>query len=451
MKILIIYELENREYDNAQLLAAELVRRGHTAIIESKATCLKFRKNIDILIIPNCYTTDNYELYTYMTNAKDIPVFNLQYEQVLSQAGEKRGYHNPKGKARQAIHLCWGEASYNRLLSSGVEADHLRITGAVQLDFLREGFAEYYIPRDAIAKTHGIENCKQWLLYISSFTMAADNARPSVGSGIHDVNALKFIKLSQSSRRKTFKWFERILNESSDIIIIYRIHPAEREDQFLKAFQDRFIGQFYLVDSYSVKQWISVSDLVCTWFSTSIVESYFAKKMCYILRPVKIPEEIDSVIFKNSSVIESVEEFQTLVKKDKNEFSVAEFPISSELINAYYDYHPDKQAFVRVADEIEAYGFDKSGEHGRTDQERFAMNRYKFLFTKPFAAKSGLEDLYIALYKRFKVRLRKISPIKARYLGVLEKRCDSSVEKQASRAQNYDKLRSIINATNSKP
>lgn len=447
MKILIVYELENREYDNAQLLAAELERRGHNVIIENKATCLRFKRDIDILIIPNCYTTENFELYTYMTNARNIPVYNLQYEQVLSQAGEKRGYHNPKGKARQAIHLCWGKASYNRLMASGINPKQLRITGALHLDFLRDEFSDYYMTRSEISEKSGIPMDKKWLLYISSFTKAGDDAQPSSEIGINDKNAWSFIRLSQESRRETFKWFETLMNEDSDAIILYRLHPAEREDQFIHEFQELFQGRFILIDTYSVKQWIVVADYIFTWFSTSIIESFFAKKMCYILRPLSIPEEIDSVIFRNAIVIDKEKDFMQIIRKEKPVFSIDDFPIDTELIKHYYDFSADKPAYIRIADEIESCVSIKYRDYYRENEINFIRSRIRFLITKPFGIKSILERSYMFLYRVFRLKLSHVSPIKANYLCIMEQRSDRFPENKLHKDNNLKELRNIANAT----
>ena len=58
-------------------------------------------------------------------------------------------------------------------------------------------------------------------------------------------------------------------------------------------------SNFHLITNYSVKQWITVSDTLFSWMSTSIAEIYFANKSCFVVRPFPIEWEYDPVIYEN--------------------------------------------------------------------------------------------------------------------------------------------------------
>jgi surface carbohydrate biosynthesis protein len=443
MNILIIYELYNREYENAQLLARELINRGHIVNIVDKATCFKFKGDIDVLIIPNCYTSDNYEFYKFMTNAKNAKIINLQYEQVLSENWEKIGYHNPKGKARDAISLCWGNNSYQRLLSSGVPKENLRLTGALHLDFLSNRFSKFYLQKKEIATSMNLNSNNKWILYISSFTLAGDNgiiADTLLNSFKSEKQTIQdFVEVSIISRKITLEWIEKLLLENKDIHFLYRLHPNEIEDGTLKYLEQAYSGRFFCVDMYSVKQWIYVSDIVFTWFSTSIIESYYAHKNCYVLRPAKIPGDMDSVVFKGVKEINDYTSFKEIIKQDSMIFSNANFSINEKLIANYYSNDGKNLTYIKIADVIEEnYTKDKI-------TKKYFAQRLKFILSHSEPWKSIIEKIYCNLYRNFKIKLSNISPWKKRYLSQLENRIKnlSAISREQNRKNNL--LITIVN------
>ena len=147
------------------------------------------------------------------------------------------------------------------------------------------------------------------------------------------------------SKKITLNWFERVLKDNSDIVIIYRPHPAERIDDELKRLEQTYCD-FKVISKYSVKQWILVCDKIYTMFSSSIAEAYFAKKLCMILRPVHIPSEIDSVLYRDAEMIMTYEEFV----KSLNVYSFLHFPVPKENFEKYYE---DTLSYKKVCDLLE--------------------------------------------------------------------------------------------------
>ena len=357
-----------------------------------------------------------------MTNAKNAIVINLQYEQVLSKNWEEIGYHNPKGDAKKAVTLCWGNNNYQRLLSNGVPKENLKITGAIHLDFLNDKFSSFYLSKNNIAKIFNLDTKKKWILYISSFTVASDNG--IVANGL--LNSFKknkdsiqnFIDVSKTSRKITLNWIQKLLREDESIYFLYRLHPNEIKDKTLSIMEEKYYGRFICIQDYSVKQWIHVSDIVVTWFSTSIVESFYANKNCYILRPVKIPESMDSVVFIGANVISNYTNFKEIVSKREKDFSKKHFPISQKLIAEYYSNDNNNLAYIKVADVIE--------EISTLKREKVSFNYYieriMFILTHSEPWKSIAEGVYMKVFTIFKVKLSKYSPWKKRYLAILEDR-----------------------------
>ena len=89
---IIVYEGIVREYDNALLLKSELEKRGYTVLLAYKSETVLLKNRKAVIVVPNCYSTENYDFYQYILNSNGNPIVSLQYEQVLSKRIEKTNY-----------------------------------------------------------------------------------------------------------------------------------------------------------------------------------------------------------------------------------------------------------------------------------------------------------------------------------------------------------------------
>jgi len=406
MNIIIVYEVKNREYDNALLLKSEFEKRNYKVEILCKNEMFQlFHKNA-IVLIPNCYCTDDFNFYYYLLNNCGNILVNLQYEQVLSNKWEKIGFHNPKGRAKNVIHLCWGINPYNRLKNNGIKKEKLKITGAIQLDFLRDEFVPFFYNRNELAEKYEIPKQKKWVFYISSFTYVDKNNILNTEkllkiNNYNDEFINDFETISIKSQKITLQWFENLLDNNPEIIVIYRCHPMEKESYILEKTVSKYKNRFYCISELSVKQWILASDIITTWVSTSIIECYMAKKECYVLRPIKIPNEIDSVIYKECRYIENYSELQNLIADNFNIENRVEFPIDPKKIFEYYDI-AEKPTYQRIVDEVEWISKNDIG----FKEKKYILNRWIFIVKNHIMPKIILKNIYKFLFKNFNIKIK---------------------------------------------
>jgi len=102
-----------------------------------------------------------------------------------------------------------------------------------------------------------------------------------------------------------------------------------------------------VIRDYSVKQWIIICDKLYTWYSTSIVEAYFAHVPCAIIRPIPIAKDEDVSIMIEADVIDNYEAFRESVSKNY------EFPIKPEVIEKYYHVDKNIPSYIRLANLLE--------------------------------------------------------------------------------------------------
>ena len=155
------------------------------------------------------------------------------------------------------------------------------------------------------------------------------------------------VKITAETRRILLDWFERILEENPDDIIIYRPHPEESTVQALLNLAERQ-PRFRVIAQESVKQWILTCDKIYNWFSTSLAEVYAAGKGCAILRPVELPYLQDIKMFHDAKHIKTYEAFREEFLSQEQTHSVPE-----ERLKEYYYFDETRYSYSLVCDVIE--------------------------------------------------------------------------------------------------
>ena len=141
------------------------------------------------------------------------------------------------------------------------------------------------------------------------------------------------------------KWFDKVLNETDDYII-YRPHPHEVESEKIKRLSLKH-DNFICISDYSIRQWIRVCDSIFTWCSTSIVDVYYAKKKCCVIRPIPFPKDMEYRIYLDQKIVSSYEEFKTVLFENK------QYDVVGTTIEEYYSNSHISDSFAAFVDMCE--------------------------------------------------------------------------------------------------
>jgi surface carbohydrate biosynthesis protein len=351
---LINYEHKSREIEAVCLIKNELEKRGYsvelTCTYDEDRISFNTHKKAKVVLASALYNDACLFEFVYRVAGYCRKVVNLQWEQALTNQDESDPffYQNPKGYAREALHLCWGAEPQNRLLRAKVSSDRAIVVGPVQMDLLRPEFSEYYYSKEDIARYFDLDASKDWVLFISSFTFVNITAE-ELDSEVKCVGAwlYEFQRLSVLSKCEIIRWIEMAIKENPNKIFIYRPHPSENGDQTLVE-MEAIYKNFRVIKDHSVKQWIKCCDKILTWYSTAAAEVYFSSKSLTILRPVEIPYELDVSIFRNAHTISDIDDFLRDIHN-----SNASFPLNKALILDYFQVCNDVPSYVRICNVLE--------------------------------------------------------------------------------------------------
>ena len=335
---LFSYEHKAREGEAIILLKLMLEELGYTvALTSSYEEYTRKRINAKIVIISAAYDNDVVDFFAnYVTSNVCNKIVNLQWEQILTEEeeGDKEAYHNPKDKAKNVYHLCWGTSSIKRLVASGVPKDKCILTGAVHLDFLRSEFKGCLMNKKDLSQKLNIPEDKSWTLFISSFALVNvdESVIQNLKKAYSDELIEQLIKWFTDSRTQILYWLEQYVIDNPDKILIYRPHPDEINiDDTLTSLARKY-NNFKIISELAVKQWINQSDNIYNWYSTSMADVYFLNKPMQILRPYQVPKNQEVSIMVGATFIQTQVQF----KENYNNKKLCAQVIDESLFKSYY-------------------------------------------------------------------------------------------------------------------
>ena len=352
--VLLTYEIKNREIENICLLKYELERRGYSVGI-----CMQYNTffevpepiEAEVVVIPGYYRPRAI-FYTSSHLVKTKKIVNLRWEQVATNEEEndigtlcsikKWGY--------DAVHIAWGIHAVEKMVKEwGVPPKNVKLTGHIGLDFLRGNLCNYFENKESILKKYNVPINKRINLFISSLVFGTYPAYVIKNSTVNkDPNFNnKRVQESVETQKTLLSWFEKVLEEYKEDVIIYRPHPEEKNNTILKNLAAKQ-PRFFVISEESVKQWILVSDKIYTWLSTSVAEVYSAGKGCSILRPIEVAYENDMCIYNGAEFIDNYETFKKEFEQKHQTFSLKE-----EMIKKHYYINENKYSYELVCDVIE--------------------------------------------------------------------------------------------------
>lgn len=373
---LLMYEHKVREFDNLCLLKYELDRRGYRTKIlyVNDWEFLQTHKIVyetRVLVIGYCYTSSSIKDYASY-RIKFDKVVNLQWEQVITneQENNSSSFRNLSGLAKEIVHISWGEKNRRRLIEkAGVLTQNVKVAGNITMDLLRPEFKGFYLSRDEICDRYGLPKDKKICLFISGFKFieASEQEKAETIKRFGE-GRRRYLEVAEKEQLTILQWFEQFLKERDDFFIVYRPHPGDaspRAEKMAEKYEN-----FVVISELSVKQWIVICDLVCSWNSTAMLEAFFAGRDPFFLCPYPIPEDQDHPLFTEMNKITDYAEFYRSMTGDR-----VELGLTKEMVTPYYLVDEETPSYVKICNDLESVYRDPQYDW-TTEQKRQYWNLY---------------------------------------------------------------------------
>ena len=355
LDFMFIYEHKVRELENLCLLKYELDRRGYkTKIIHIEdAEALKAMRPIyhaKVVVTMACYQNSSIELHT-KNFVKFDKLIDMQWENIVFPMDEKdtKAYKNYSGVAKHVVRVSWGEMNKRRMLEvAGMDPKKVKLIGHVGMDFLRDELKGYYLSKEDVLKDYDIPADKKIFLFISPYFSDhhTEEYLTEMCRRFGEGWRYYYQDCMLPSKKIILDWMSKICEEREDVVFVYRPHPGEESKQAAAMTEKH--PNFKVIGDKSVKQWILISDKVYTGNSSTFVEAFFGKKMCYLLFPVPVPADYELAFLKDADKITEFEDFRETTYNDNRPF-----PVSEKLIDEVYTIDWDKPSYMKFVDMAE--------------------------------------------------------------------------------------------------
>lgn len=400
LDFLFIYEHKVRELENLCLMKYELDRRGYkTKIMHIEdAEALKAMRPVyhtKVMVMMACYRNRSIEWHArrYITFDK---IIDLQWENIVFPMDERddKAFKNYSGVAKDVVRVSWGEMNRKRMLEVvKMDPRKVKLTGHVGMDFLRDELKGYYLSKKEVLKDYHIPPDKKIFLFVSPYFSDHHTEEYLVEMCKRFGEGWRYYykDCMLPSKKIILDWMSRICEEREDVVFIYRPHPGEKSeqaDEMVKKYSN-----FKVIGEKSVKQWILISDKVYTGNSSTFVEAFFGKKMCYLLFPIPVPKDYELAFLKDADKISEYDDFVKTTYDDDRPF-----PVSEELIDEVYTIDWNTPSYIKFADMAEEV--IKDPYYSLTKEQLKSYHRKTGFFdklVKLFTHITPLYDVYLAM------------------------------------------------------
>ena len=165
INVVIFYENVEREMQNALLIKCELNKRGHDVYIINpfyvdtiiNGTINEISFCPDVVLTPYLYTENQLIAFRDMFKERIPRIINLQYEQIFSDSALKSNTQIPKGKKKNAMHICWNKMWQEKLIENEINRENAILTGSLNIDMCRERFFNIYETKENLSKKYKLD------------------------------------------------------------------------------------------------------------------------------------------------------------------------------------------------------------------------------------------------------------------------------------------------------
>ena len=360
LDFLFLYEHRAREIETCVYLSEALKRKGYKCKVCNMLSFEKKGLKPKVIIVPHLYDNEQVRLYTSsIWRKRKTKIIDMQYEQVLSVIDRITAIHEPKGEARRAFHVAWGENETMEYLKNGIAKEQILRNGSLPIDFNSSQYRRYLYTKDQLSNEYQINGAKKWCLFLSSFAYCG-RSDDDLNKLQNSKDALRLRSIMEPSKKEILSWFRKLIETNDDIVVIYRRHPAETIDHSLIELEEKYRNSFILNAEKSIQHWINACDNCLTWFSTSSIDAYYSQKPCGILRPYPLDFDYELETLYHSKTITTFDELSkfiqvggddnnSLIKKDICRF------FDNEIDKLVIDKYIDSFQYVLKCDNSERF------------------------------------------------------------------------------------------------
>ena len=324
---LFLIEHEDREMAVAQRLKKNLIEAGFDVSILS----IEFHSHLfekitpKNIIFPYAISHDTWPIkYFLKKRFRTSNFISLNWEQLLSPSNQE--FKKPKGNLLQDnfYHLAWDESFKDFLICGGVSSENISIIGNPLHELLYEDISRKAENLLKLKTKFGSKLDNEVVFFPMNYGWAFFDDKKieaKINQGYDNKVAYEYRNYSKCCLERYIDFIVKIALNNLDKTFVIRPHPSISEEQYLECFESKGLeipSNILITKKFTIKEWISISCLVGSSWSTSVWDAIKVGRSGFLFTPYPRPDWLET--FWNSMVtnISSSDEFQLLNTLESN-------------------------------------------------------------------------------------------------------------------------------------
>ena len=335
---MILVEHEDREMQTALCLKKMLEIKGCTTIILSTEFHAHLYKKYKpkTVVFPYWIDDKTRQIIPFKRNKyKSTNFVSLNWEQLLS--GANKDFKKPKSKLikEKFNHLAWDSSFKGFLESAGVKTENIDIIGNPLHELLFKDLKNKEKYEIMIRSDFGIDSKKDIFFFPMNYGWAFfndDKLKAKIKMGYPSNIAYEYREYSSKCLDSFVFFVKELCDFYNDCSFILRPHPSISVEQYLKRFKDNNVSlpkNLIVTKKYTIREWISISKIVGSSWSTSVWDAKKIGKVGFLYTPYNRPEWLETNWNSIVPNIKSLGEFDEVL----NSYSASDADVDSIINN----------------------------------------------------------------------------------------------------------------------
>lgn len=298
---IFLVEHEDRERFLVQRIAEELKLMNCSSLILSMEFYGHLIDSVTAkcIVIPYAISSDTWPINFIKKFAVNAKVISLNWEQLLSESN--KDFKKPKDKFiwDSVMHLAWSSSYKNFLEQSGVLSQNIEVIGNPLTQALFEFVNENSDVKVKIQKKYSLDLRKKNIFFPMNYGWAFYSDKTilcKIKQGYNANVAYQYRDYSQDCLER-FCLFIKDLVLLNELNIIIRPHPSISVEQYQCVFNriaPEVLDKIVISKEYTIKEWISISDIVSSSWSTSVWDAANIGKKVFLFTPFARPDWLNT-------------------------------------------------------------------------------------------------------------------------------------------------------------
>lgn len=292
MSILILYEHPDRELQVATVMA-DIFREVYNkpvvvaSIVFHGFLCLY--QKFEVVIVPSY----KWRFIEFLAGYKpNLLVITLNYEQMLSQFNKQ--IFPPSGSLTlsKVIHFSWSEEFSQYLISNGVFQNNIHVVSK----YIYQIYGDRKLKNPVLLKYEEFIKNYDQIIFVPLTDLQAfkSNRRLKREFSINSeyLKAVSRRDYVLQTVTEIFHSLNILAEKNSNKLIVFRPHPSigvENYSELFQKFNFKEKNNFIINYEFSAIDWVLVSDIVVSNYSSVLLDALFYNKKAIIYEPKPLP------------------------------------------------------------------------------------------------------------------------------------------------------------------